>query len=59
MANLLELPVFHSNRHTFPNACIKYMAFAHSHDGGLVGFDESQKLCVLLFIMLADCSINF
>jgi len=35
------------------------MAFAHSHDGGLVGFDESQKLCVLLFIMLADCSINF
>ena len=38
---------------------IKFIAFAHypprsetSHNGGLVGLYEPQKLCVLLFIML-------
>jgi predicted phosphohydrolase len=49
-----------------PNACRKSIAFAHypprsdtSHDGGLVGLNESQQLHVLLFIMLADCYITF
>ena len=38
---------------------IKFIAFAHyphrsetSHNGGLVGLYEPQKLCVLMYIML-------
>jgi hypothetical protein len=42
-----------------PMVAIKYIMFARypprsetSHDGGLVGLYEPQKLCVLLLIML-------